>query len=136
MAIQRYLQIHPMDNVLVALQDLAEGTAIVFEGREFTLKQTVAAKHKFTIQPMKQDAEIFMYGVLVGKLNGDLETGELITTENLRHASEDFRMGDRKTSWIKPDVSAFKDKTFRGFHRSNGTVGTANYWLVIPLVFC
>ncbi|OOG17737.1 altronate hydrolase [Sphingobacterium sp. CZ-UAM] len=136
MAIQRYLQIHPMDNVLVALQDLAEGTTIVFEHKEFTLKQAVAAKHKFTIQPMKQDAEILMYGVLVGKLNVDLEAGELITTENLRHASEDFRMGDRKTAWIKPDVAAFKDKTFNGFHRSNGTVGTANYWLVIPLVFC
>lgn len=136
MAIQRYLQIHPMDNVLVALQDLAEGTTIVFEGSEFTLKQAVAAKHKFTIQPMKRDAEILMYGVLVGKLNADLSAGELITTENLRHASEDFRMGDRKTAWIKPDVTAFKDKTFNGFHRSNGTVGTANYWLVIPLVFC
>ncbi|MFU1855412.1 UxaA family hydrolase [Sphingobacterium sp. NGMCC 1.201703] len=136
MAIQRYLQIHPMDNVLVALQDLAEGTTIVFGDKEFTLKQAVAAKHKFTIQPMKQDAEILMYGVLVGKLNVDLEAGELITTENLRHASEDFRMGDRKTTWIKPDVAAFKDKTFNGFHRSNGTVGTANYWLVIPLVFC
>lgn len=136
MAIQRYLQIHPMDNVLVALQDLAEGTTIVFEGNEFTLKQAVAAKHKFTIQPMKRDAEILMYGVLVGKLNADLSAGELITTENLRHASEDFRMGDRKTAWIKPDVTAFKDKTFNGFHRSNGTVGTANYWLVIPLVFC
>lgn len=136
MAIQRYLQIHPMDNVLVALQDLVEGTAIAFEGRAFTLKQAVAAKHKFTIQPMKQDAEILMYGVLVGKLNGDLSEGELITTENLRHASEDFRMGDRKTVWTKPDVTAFKNKTFNGFHRSNGTVGTANYWLVIPLVFC
>lgn len=136
MAIQRYLQIHPMDNVLVALQDLAEGTAIVFEGKEFTLKQAVAAKHKFTIQPMKQDAEILMYGVLVGKLNSDLGAGELITTENLRHASEDFRMGDRKITWTKPDIAAFKDKTFNGFHRSNGTVGTANYWLVIPLVFC
>ena len=136
MAIQRYLQIHPMDNVLVALQDLAEGTAIVFEGKEFTLKQAVAAKHKFTIQPMEQDAEILMYGVLVGKLNGDLGAGELITTENLRHASEDFRMGDRKIAWTKPDIAAFKDKTFNGFHRSNGTVGTANYWLVIPLVFC
>jgi len=136
MAIQRYLQIHPMDNVLVALQDLAEGTTIVFEGSEFTLKQAVAAKHKFTIQPMKRDAEILMYGVLVGKLNADLSAGELITTENLRHASEDFRMGDRKTAWVKPDVTAFRDKTFNGFHRSNGTVGTANYWLVIPLVFC
>ncbi|WP_293897574.1 UxaA family hydrolase [Sphingobacterium sp. UBA5670] len=136
MAIQRYLQIHPMDNVLVALQDLGEGTTIVFEGKEFTLKQAVAAKHKFTIQPMVQDTEILMYGVLVGKLNTSLAEGELITTENLRHASEDFRMGKRKTAWTKPDISAFKDKTFNGFHRSNGTVGTANYWLVIPLVFC
>ncbi|HAK28677.1 MAG TPA: altronate hydrolase, partial [Sphingobacterium sp.] len=87
MAIQRYLQIHPMDNVLVALQDLAAGTTIVFEGKEFTLKQAVAAKHKFTIQPMEQDTEILMYGVLVGKLNTPLAEGELITTENLRHAS-------------------------------------------------
>lgn len=136
MAIQRYLQIHPMDNVLVALQDLTEGTRIIFEGKEFTLKQAVAAKHKFTIQPMQQDAEILMYGVLVGKLNTNLDEGELITTENLRHASEDFKMGNRKTSWTQPDISAFKNKTFKGFHRSNGSVGTANYWLVIPLVFC
>ncbi len=136
MAIQRYLQIHPMDNVLVALQDLTEGTRIIFEGKEFTLKQAVAAKHKFTIQPMQQDAEILMYGVLVGKLNTNLDEGELITTENLRHASEDFKMGNRKTRWTQPDISAFKNKTFKGFHRSNGSVGTANYWLVIPLVFC
>lgn len=136
MAIQRYLQIHPMDNVLVALQDLTEGTRIIFEGKEFTLKQAVAAKHKFTIQLMQQDAEILMYGVLVGKLNTNLDEGELITTENLRHASEDFKMGNRKTSWTQPDISAFKNKTFKGFHRSNGSVGTANYWLVIPLVFC
>lgn len=49
MAIQRYLQIHPMDNVLVALQDLAEGTTIVFEGEEFTLKQAVAAKDRKSV---------------------------------------------------------------------------------------
>src|SRR5690606_38712091 len=36
----------------------------------------------------------------------------------------------------KPDVTRFKDATFLGYHRSNGQVGTANYWLVIPLVFC
>ncbi len=23
-----------------------------------------------------------------------------------------------------------------GYHRPNGEVGTANYWLVIPMVFC
>ncbi|MGJ1318145.1 UxaA family hydrolase [Sphingobacterium spiritivorum] len=133
---QLFLQIHPSDNVLVALRDLQKGTLINWEGKQFELLQDVAAKHKFTITPLAADAEVYMYGVLVGKVNYALKQGELISTDNLRHAAEDFRMGKRKLSWNKPDVSLFKDKTFNGYHRSNGTVGTANYWLVIPLVFC
>lgn len=131
-----YLQIHPEDNVLVALQDLPQGTLIEWNNNNFQLLQDVAAKHKFTISPLDQDAEVYMYGVLVGKVNYALETGELISTENLRHAADDFKLSKRKIDWIKPDVSSFKNKTFNGFHRSNGAVGTANYWLVIPLVFC
>jgi len=131
-----FLQIHPADNVLVALQDLTKGTPISWAGEEFELLQDVAAKHKFTIHDLTQDAEVYMYGVLVGKVNYALKKGELISTENLRHAADDFKMGQRKLDWHRPDVSAFKDKTFNGFHRANGSVGTANYWLVIPLVFC
>ncbi|MGN5954329.1 UxaA family hydrolase [Sphingobacterium lactis] len=131
-----YLQIHPKDNVLVALRDLPESSEIEFAGKTIVLKQTVKAKHKFTIAPMSKDSEVFMYGVLVGKLNHDLDAGVLINTENLRHAAEDFKLGDRKLAWTKPDVQAFEGRTFNGFHRSNGQVGTANYWLVIPLVFC
>ena len=131
-----YLQIHPKDNVLVALRDLPESSEIEYAGKTIVLKQTVKAKHKFTIAPMSQDSEVFMYGVLVGKLNQDLDAGVLISTENLRHAAEDFKLGERKLAWTKPDVQAFEGRTFNGFHRSNGKVGTANYWLVIPLVFC
>ncbi|PVH26580.1 UxaA family hydrolase [Sphingobacterium corticibacter] len=131
-----FLQIHPKDNVLVALSDLPEGFEVNFAGQQFALRQAVKAKHKFTIEDIAQDGDVFMYGVLVGKVNVALATGELISTENLRHAAEDFRLGERKIEWQKPDVSAIADRTFDGFHRSNGAVGTANYWLVIPLVFC
>ncbi|KGE15971.1 UxaA family hydrolase [Sphingobacterium deserti] len=131
-----YLQIHPEDNVLVALRDLPAGFMIDFAGLQFPLLSAVAAKHKFTLHALPQDASIFMYGVLVGKMNVAVGQGEVIKTENLRHASDDFKMGTRKLSWIQPDVSAFKERTFNGFHRSNGSVGTANHWLVIPLVFC
>ncbi len=131
-----FLQIHPEDNVLVALRDLPKDFVVDFNGLQFALRQAVAAKHKFTITSLVQDAEVFMYGVLVGKMNNAVEPGEAITTENLRHASEDFQMGSRKLAWTKPDVSSFASRTFQGFHRSNGTVGTANHWLVIPLVFC
>jgi altronate hydrolase len=131
-----FLQIHPKDNVLVALRDFPVGYSLKFQGKDIVLKRAVAAKHKFTIDALEKDDEIYMYGVLVGKVNEPLEMGELLDVNNLRHAADDFKLGNRKLEWTKPDVSAFQGRTFRGFHRSNGTVGTANYWLVIPLVFC
>lgn len=131
-----YLQIHPNDNVLVALQDLEKGHEIEFQGERFELKERVTAKHKFTTQTMVKDQEVLMYGLLVGKVNYDLEKGVRLTTDNLRHAAEPYSLGERKVEWEKPDVSAFSNRTFLGFHRGNGKVGTANYWLVIPMVFC
>lgn len=134
--IRKYLQIHPSDNVLVALQDLSAGEAIDFNGDRFVLPAAVAAKHKFTLEALASEQEIHMYGVLVGKTNKQLNKGDAITTDNIYHAASDFKLGKRKLSWHKPDVSNFSNRSFLGYHRSNGTVGTGNYWLVIPLVFC
>lgn len=131
-----YLQIHPKDNVLVALRDLAEGTKVSFMGQEIILQEAIRAKHKFTIEALPKDAAVLMYGVLVGKMNIAVAAGTGLNTQNLRHAADDFKVGTRKLDWVKPDVSGFAGRTFQGFHRSNGAVGTANYWLVIPLVFC
>lgn len=131
-----YLQIHPNDNVLVALRDLAEGTKVSFMGQEIILQEAIRAKHKFTIEALPKDAAVLMYGVLVGKMNIAVAAGTGLNTQNLRHAADDFKVGTRKLDWVKPDVSGFAGRTFQGFHRSNGAVGTANYWLVIPLVFC
>ncbi len=131
-----YLQIHPEDNVLVALRDLPKGFVVDFDQTQFSLQTSVAAKHKFTISQLTTNSEVYMYGVLVGKMNFDVPKGTLLTTENLRHASSDFKLGSRKLQWHKPDVSRWKSRTFQGYHRTNGSVGTANYWLVIPLVFC
>ena len=130
------MQIHPDDNVLVALQDLPSGFVVDFQGITFSLRDDIKAKHKFTLSDYNQDQQIYMYGVLVGQLNYPLPQGSLITVDNLRHAANPFQLGERKLNWYKPDVSPFKDKTFLGYHRSNGKVGTANHWLVIPLVFC
>ena len=131
-----YLQIHPKDNVLVALRNLPKGMLVQFEGHAITLLEDVDAKHKFTMTPMAKDTEVLMYGVLVGKMNEDVPAGTRLSTGNLRHAAEDFKLGKRKLAWQQPDVSSFKDRQFMGFPRSNGSVGTANHWLVIPLVFC
>lgn len=131
-----YLQIHPKDNLLVALTDLAAGTDIHFGGIDFKLATAVKAKHKFPIADVKTGEEVYMYGVLVGKATVAIAMGEAITTANLRHASQSFGLGERKTAWNTPKVSKFSGRTFMGYHRADGKVGTANYWVVIPLVFC
>jgi altronate hydrolase len=132
-----YLQIHPADNVLVALTDLAAGTLINFNGNIFNLVTDVEAKHKFTIDTYAQGTSIYMYGVLVGRASENIAKGAAITTANVKHASNDFKLGTRKTEWEVPAAAKYyKDTTFNGFHRADGSVGIANYWLVIPLVFC
>jgi len=133
---QKVLQVHPTDNVIVALKDLSKDEIIQFKGNTFHLIDSVTAKHKFTIMPIPKDGSIIMYGVLVGKATIDLPVACKITTENIRHASDDFKLGNRKTNWQIPDIEKWKDKKFMGYHRKDGSVGTANYWLVIPLVFC
>ena len=133
---QEYLQIHPDDNVLVALKDLPKGVTINWNGSQFTLRETIRGKHKFTIQALEEGYPIRMYGVLVGKAVSPIEQGAAITTKNIVHASDDFGLRERKAHWQAPDVQRYQAKTFRGYYREDGRVGTANYWLVIPMVFC
>jgi altronate hydrolase len=131
-----YLQINPTDNLLVALQDLKAGTIINHAGNEIILQDDIAAKHKFTTEAINKDGNAFMYGVLVGHASQAIAKGGLIHTFNLHHASQDFVGKQKDYSWTSPDLTKFKNRTFNGYHRSDGQVGTQNYWLVIPLVFC
>lgn len=131
-----YLQIHPKDNMLVALKDLAKGTEIEFRGQTIYLKDDVKGKHKFSINDIQAGDELYMYGVLVGAANEAIEAGGAFTIKNVEHAAAPFTMGARKLEWHQPNVSHLENLTFNGFARADGSVGTANYWLVIPMVFC
>ncbi|HWI93054.1 MAG TPA: altronate dehydratase family protein [Flavisolibacter sp.] len=134
--IQHVLKIHPDDNVLVALKDLPEGSRIIFEEMEITLQQNIPSKHKFFISDLPAGEEVIMYGTLVGKVQNNVSKGQLMTTENTKHAAGAYAYRGFNSEWRQPDVSKFKGRTFKGYHRKDGRIGTANYWLFIPMVFC
>jgi altronate hydrolase len=134
---QKVLKVHADDNVVVALTDLSKGETVSLDGQEYTMQEDIKAKHKFVAADLQAGDSIIMYGVLVGKAQSPIKKGGLISTTNVKHAANDFEISaQRKTEWKKPDVSKFAGRTFMGYHRPNGEVGTANYWLVIPMVFC
>ena len=135
---QKILQIHPNDNILVALTDLKKGDQISFEDRLYVLHNDIAEKHKFAMCDFAKGDSVFMYGVLVGKATKEIFKGGLISTSNIVHDTEAYSVEKvvKKMPWIAPDISKFKNKTFNGYHRADTSVGTENNWLIIPLVFC
>ena len=133
---RRVLQLDPRDNALVALTDLRKGETVSFAGSEYVLLSDVPAKHKFVTVDLPAGGDVIMYGVLVGRTAEPLQRGGLLSTGNLRHAAAAFHDRDAVPHWSPPDVSRWRQKTFLGYQRADGLVGTRNYWIVLPLVFC
>ncbi|MBA4258326.1 MAG: altronate hydrolase [Chitinophaga sp.] len=133
---RQVIRMHPTDNVLVALTDLEKDTAVEFENQVYTLQDKIKAKHKFYTSDLDAGAEIIMYGVLIGKVQASVKKGCLMTTENLKHAAEPYGYRGVSYHWQAPDVSKYSHTTFNGYYQNDGQVGTANYWLFIPTVFC
>jgi altronate hydrolase len=132
----RVLKVDSGDNALIALADLNQGQQIEFEGKTYTLVSNVPAKHKFATENLAVGDEVIMYGVLVGAAVKPIQRGERLTTSNLQHRATTFHEQSGEYHWVGPDISKWKQRTFLGYHRSDGQVGTRNYWIVVPLVFC
>ncbi|MFT6865412.1 MAG: altronate hydrolase [Cyclobacteriaceae bacterium] len=132
----KILKVDESDNVLVALFDLAPGE-VRYNDLTINLSAPIPQKHKFLTMDLKAGEKVIMYGVPVGTINTDLSAGTQITIENVTHFADPISLENWSSyAWEPLDVSQWKDKTFQGYHREDGKVGTANYWLFVPLVFC
>lgn len=133
---KKVLKVNPKDNVIVALLDLPAGESVHLDGTEYTLVKDIKAKHKFAAVDFEDGDHIIMYGVIVGKANRFIRKGEVITTENVKHQSAKVVGKTDTLGWTPPNVDKWKGRTFMGYHREDGQVGTENVWLFFPLVFC
>ncbi|URC11891.1 UxaA family hydrolase [Flavobacterium sp. B183] len=133
---KKLIKVHPTDNVAVALVNLSAGEVIDFEGSAVTVESDVKMKHKIAMVPFNTGDRIIMYGVLVGKASAKIEKGGLLSTANVKHESDKVTGKTETIGWTAPNIEKWKDRTFMGYHREDGQVGTENVWLFFPLVFC
>src|SRR3970040_994653 len=133
---KKLIKVNPSDNVAVALVNLVAGEVISFEGEEITIESDVKMKHKIAMYPFEIGQKIIMYGVLVGKASAPIAKGGLLSTANVKHESAKVTAKTETIGWTVPNVDKWKDRTFKGYHRTDGQVGTENVWLFFPLVFC
>lgn len=133
---QKTLLVHPDDHMVVALADLPAGTTVQVAGESIRLASRVPAKHKFTRWPCQAGDFLNMYGLIVGQAVQALSEGEVLNTSNLRHAVSPLSETTRVSTWQPPEIEEWRQATFQGYFREDGKVGTRNYWIVVPLVFC
>jgi len=136
MPTEKVLKIDPLDNVLVALTSLPGGELVSFAGESYVPPTAIPAKHKFAIEDLPVGSRVIMYGGVVGRVREAIPRGGLLSTRNVQHDATGFARRDVEFHWTAPDVTRWQNRTFNGYHRADGQVGTRNYWIVIPLVFC
>lgn len=136
MAAEKLLKIDPRDNVIVALTPLAAGEAVTLGTENYSPIVPIPPKQKFAIADMPVGTHVIMYGGVVGRVREAIPRGGLLTTRNVQHDATEFARRESNFHWTAPNVKRWEGRTFDGFHRADGQVGTRNYWLVIPLVFC
>jgi altronate hydrolase len=134
------LQLDLRDNVLVALTSLTAGTVVHYghapDSHACTVTQAISAKHKMALVDLNPGDLVRMYGMVVAEVTQPIPRGGLLSTRNVRHRADPYSPTRHPVSFALPDASAWLGRTFMGYHRADGQVGTRNYWLVLPLVFC
>jgi altronate hydrolase len=134
------LQLDTRDNVLVALTPLAAGTVVHYGHAPASyarpVTEPIPAKHKLALADLNPGDLVRMYGMVVGEVTQPIPHGGLLSKRNVRHRADPYSATRHPVSFALPDASAWLGRTFMGYHRADGQVGTRNYWLVLPLVFC
>ncbi|OUD36138.1 UxaA family hydrolase [Flavobacterium sp. FPG59] len=133
---KKLIKVNPSDNVAVALVNLTAGENINFENDTINITAAVKMKHKIALNDLNLGDRIIMYGVLVGKASAFIEKGGLLSTDNVKHESDAVSGKTETIGWEVPNIDKWKNRTFNGYHREDGQVGTENVWLFFPLVFC
>ena len=129
-----WIRLHANDNCIVALQSLVQGQAIDLEGNSVSLRANILAGHKVAISPIERNQPVMKYGWPIGVATQRIEPGDHVHDHNLRceHKVDFTRLA---TETPEPPAKIL-DRTFDGYVRADGSVGTRNYIAVISTVNC
>jgi altronate hydrolase len=124
------------DNVAVATRPLPVN--FVLEGMgvdgSVTTRQVIALGHKVAIRPIEPGEPILKYGQIIGFAAGPIRPGDWVHVHNIRADAFDRDYG--YASDVPPKPVALTPRTFQGYLRPDGRVGTRNTIAVISTVNC
>ncbi|UTV99950.1 altronate dehydratase [Marinomonas rhizomae] len=126
------IRLHANDNVVIALSDLAEGSKL--NEFDITLLSYVPRGHKVALKEIAKGDNVIRYGQIIGQATQAIAVGEHVHVQNMGMGEHLQDYAFSRNSNSLPPISPAR--TFNGYHRQNGKVGTRNYLGILTSVNC
>jgi altronate hydrolase len=131
-----FIQIHPADNVAVALTELSAGSVINLKVNQFiTLQQDIPKGHKFAVSAIHKLEHVIKYGSVIGHAFESIQAGGWIHSHNLKTCLDHQLDYEYQPELLGFQLNIPPDEV-NIYRRSNGQVGIRNELWVIPTVGC
>ncbi|MGL4321589.1 MAG: UxaA family hydrolase, partial [Paracoccaceae bacterium] len=123
------IRLHGADNVVIALADLPLGAEV----EQTRLTSAIPRGHKIAVAAIPAGGLVLRYGQIIGQALADIPAGAHVHSHNLGMGphSTDYAIGAESVA-----LPALPPRTFMGYHRPDGTVGTRNYLGILTSVNC
>ena len=122
------------DNIIIAVDNMDANQYL--EDFDVVLDAPILSGQKIAKVDIFKDNPIYKYGTIIGFADKDLAKGQVLTNSNV--VFKEFGREHEYCSKYQPTrfVNASSERTFSGFNRSDGRVGTRNYIAVVSTVNC
>jgi altronate hydrolase len=132
------------DDVAVAKVKIPSGTTLVQDGRAITLSSSIPAGHKFALNAVREGDPVRKYGQVIGYADAAIRPGDWVHTHNLGfgagegegqkalHLDYEYCSDIPHVDYYGPE----QQRTFLGYARPDGRVGTRNYVALVSTVNC
>ena len=129
------LLLRPDDDVAVVTSDLEAGTVVSTGTGTIVVAADIAAGHKLAVRDVPEGGQVHKYGQSIGRATAAIAAGDHVHVHNLgMDATErEHEFGTARITLPSPTGAP---RTFLGYHRQDGRVGTRNYIGVITSVNC
>ncbi len=128
------IQIHPRDNVAVALRAIAIGETIEVPTGALVALEAIQSGHKIALANIEEGQPVIKYGCPIGATTRAIEKGTFVHTHNLRTRLDTAAAYAYEPAWMP--LPAVPPRSFQGYLRADGSAATRNELWVIPTVGC
>lgn len=131
------VQVAAADNVAVVKNELQAGDVVELpNGERITITGTVTPGHRFAVRAIPAGDWVLQYAQPIGRSLG-VGAGDAISHANMRDETVVVRDLPAELHNAPTELlPAAQRRTFKGFARDNGRVGTRNFVLIVPTSMC